>query len=641
MQNFAGLSFPDRLPLFSVVRRLAVYALVATGGAALFIWLHHLGNQLPYELAQQRFAEASVDVARENGAQRYFQGKRPLFINEFCELSVGVLAGGGGGTGQQRQPLVDAVLPKSFHRDADANWGYCQTLLQAAVDGREFKPNVMKTRYWWGSKALLAVALRHLSVWELHRSILLATYGAWLLLAVATALLGWRALLVASPTIVFGMTLSGIPYFADIANGLPTLWAVFAAGILALMLRQPKAAQLAPRFCFITGMVSSFLWLSDGHNSLAIALIGLVAWLGHERTKAGGETRRAFHCVLLYVAGFVACLVLGQAAKYAVFQQQHGSGIYIVNNFLASLSHRLDQAFVETWDSLQHGEAALVQACEDCGTRGWQKLPIARNFRGLPLLTPFSQEVHWLLNAFSAMALACGVGGAVWQARRGRRRLANNILWLVALALMALTQLFLPTDIGFRNDRFVFLLLAACWSCLAVAAVQLNRKGFSMLAGCLVGGLFVSIAAVDRVMEWRLDWRLDRTIANAHLVVQSGFDVYDDYDRLIYLKDDCEDAATEPRFFLHVRPVDRADLPEHRQKNSFDNLDFNFHEHGHRIGERCVAMRSLPDYDMHSVATGQYSKAGRIWSFEFTPRKQGSPKRRLPAPAGRGEEVRP
>ena len=598
--------------------RLAIYASAALAGTALFIWLHHLGNQIPYELAQQRFAEASEEVTRPGGAERYFQGRLPLFAWEFCEISVGVLAGAH--PDERSSPLVAAVLPKSFQRDPAART-YC-SVLQRAIDDQELAPSMMKTRYWWGSKALLSIALRRLSVWEAHQFILFATYGAWLLLAIAMALLGWRALLVASPTILFGMTLSGIPWFADIANGLPSLWTVLAASVLALLLRWPRTARWAPLFCFGTGMACAFLFQSDGHNSLAIALIGLVAWLGHERTAAGGETRRALRCILLAIAGFFVCIVLGQVAKHAVFQWQWGHGGNIANSILGGLSGRLDQAIAETLTPLTQGEAAFIQACAGCGEEGWQKLPIVRNFLGLPLLTPFRQEVHTLLNAFSVLALAGAAGGAVWQARRGRRKLANDILWLIALALLASTQFFFPNDIAFRSDRFVFLLLATCWSCLAIAALQLRRKFFSLLASCLAGGLLVSIAGFYLIAELWLDRTIAkahlRTIAKAHLVVQADFDLYHDYDRLIYLKDDCNDADIAPWFFLHVFPVDRADLPEHRQKYSFDNLDFPFQKYGTRYGERCIAMRPLPDYEVARLATGQYFSGEQIWLSEFS-----------------------
>ena len=611
--GLSNLRFSPR----AVGRRLAIYASAALAGTALFIWLHHLGNQIPYELAQQRFAEAFEEVAQPGGAERYFQGKRPLFAWEFCEISVAVLAGAH--PDGRSSPLAAAVLPKSFQwkrRGGDPL--HCSTL-QRATDGQEVAPNVMKTRYWWGNKAFFAIALHRLSVWEAHQFILFATYGAWLLLAIAMALLGWRALLVASPTILFGMTLSGIPRFADIANGPATLWTVLAASALALLLRWPRTARWAPLFCFGTGMTCAFLYQSDGHNSLAIALIGLVAWLGHERAAAGGERRRAFRCILLAIAGFFVCIALGQVAKSALVQWQGGNSSYIALNVPRTVSGRLDQAIRETLTPLTQGETAWIQSCAGCGEEGWQKLPIVRNFLGLVLLTPFRQEVHTLLNVFSALALAGAVGGAVWQAWRGRRKLANDILWLIALALLASTQFFFPNDIFFRSDRFVFLLLATCWSCLAIAALQLRRKFFSLLTGCLAGGLLISVVSFERTASY---W-LDRTIAKAHLVVRAEFDVYDDQDRLIYLKENCNDADIEPWFFLHLFPVDHADLPEHRQMHSFDNLDFHFEKYGSRYGERCAAMRPLPDYEIDRLATGQYFfGTDPIWVSKFSLRSR-------------------
>ena len=606
----------SRLSVLAVGRRLAIYAFVAAAGTALFIWLHHLGNQIPYELAQQRFAKAVAEVAQKDGAERYFQGQRPLLAMEFCELSVGVLAGAR--PDAHSNPLLDAVLPRSFIR----KFSHCSSL-QSAIEGQELEQlerGSMKSHYWWGNKALAAVALRHLSVWELHQFILFATYGAYLLLAAAMALLGWRALLVASPVIIFGMTLSGIPRFADLVNGPPTLWTVIAVSVLALLLRWPKTARLAPLFCFGTGMVSDFLYQSDGHNSLAIVLIGLVAWLGYERTNMSGATQRALRCTLLYISGFFICLALGQVAKYAVLQWQLGTGGYIFARVLEGLSYRLDQTVVETLGPLTQGEAAWVQACNGCGEEWWEKLPIVRDFRGFALLTPLGQGTYTMLNAFSALALTGAVGGAVWQAQRsGRRKLVKDVRWLIALVLLASTQFFLPNDIGLRNERFVFLLLAICWSCLAVAALQLNRKLFSVLAGCLALGMLISVTAFPHLAQF-----LERRgLAQAHLVGRADFDLYDDHDQLIYYKDDCGQADIGPRFFLHIFPVDRADLPEHRQSHSFDNLDFDFNRYGGRIGGGCVAKRSLPDYEIARVATGQFiPETGQIWRIEFKPRSK-------------------
>ena len=83
----------------------------------------------------------------------------------------------------------------------------------------------------------------------------------------------------------------------------------------------------------------------------------------------------------------------------------------------------------------------------------------------------------------------------------------------------------------------------------------------------------------------------------------------------MYIKKPCEKADTQPRFFLHVIPVDREDLPNDRKQYGFDNLDFNF---GDRFpsSSLCAAPQNLPDYEIARIVTGQFTSDGRIWSDE-------------------------
>ena len=60
------------------------------------------------------------------------------------------------------------------------------------------------------------------------------------------------------------------------------------------------------------------------------------------------------------------------------------------------------------------------------------------------------------------------------------------------------------------------------------------------------------------------------------------------------------------RFFLHLDPVDVGDLPDHRKRHGFDNLDFRFRNQALSLTERRVAVRELPDYAIARVRTGQY-----------------------------------
>ncbi len=99
-------------------------------------------------------------------------------------------------------------------------------------------------------------------------------------------------------------------------------------------------------------------------------------------------------------------------------------------------------------------------------------------------------------------------------------------------------------------------------------------------------------------------------------IVSSRFDVYRHEDRLTYLKEQCAETDTEPPFFLHLIPVDAADLPDHRRQYDFDNMDFHFDAYGFVDDGRCVATRRLPDYDIARIRTGQFTAEGQLWKGE-------------------------
>lgn len=597
------------------VGQVTVYVYTATLllGTALFFFLHYLGNQIPYDLVQQRFAiEIEADPQFKGGV---LSGRRDLGGD--CQIALAVLAGAH--RDAAHRPLVDAVLLKNFRREPPERWelwDLCAAHL-AAIAGKELIKGIEKTRYWWGPKALSAIALRFLSVSELYRLILVAGFGAWLLLAAAVAPMGWWALLAVSPIIVFGMAFSNIAGFADIAHGISYAWAVLAAALLALLLR-PVTARWAPWFCFVTGMTSSYLWFFDGHTTLALVLIGLVAWLGYERLGPSGEIRRAAGCVALYVAGFVLCFALGQVTKAVVHELTDGNFYLegeVTRNFFGQASFHWNRMLKEaTMGMMGSGSFSALEGCVSCQTGGsWRKLPMVREFRDFFLISPLDSLVTIVLMVFSVLAWASAAAVAIRQARHGRWKLARSILLLVALALLVLVQFLLPNDIDFRESRFVFLVLAMGWTCLVLAMMQLDRRGSSVLAVCLVGGLLAGAAAAKPVAGW---W-LDRTLATTRHIIQSDFDVYLDKDgnRLIYVRDECSGADFESGFYLHVFPVDFADLLSRRSRLSgYQQLDFRWEYFGVLTGGRCFLVRNIPDYDVAVIRTGQYHPdKGRIW----------------------------
>ena len=101
------------------------------------------------------------------------------------------------------------------------------------------------------------------------------------------------------------------------------------------------------------------------------------------------------------------------------------------------------------------------------------------------------------------------------------------------------------------------------------------------------------------------------------LVASSEFDIYLNENRLAFVKESCTPEDVKQTFFLHVVPSDENDLSTDRVQYGFDNLDFNFREHGILGGQLCAATRLLPNYDIDRIATGQYTEQGSIWTTEI------------------------
>ena len=128
-----------------------------------------------------------------------------------------------------------------------------------------------------------------------------------------------------------------------------------------------------------------------------------------------------------------------------------------------------------------------------------------------------------------------------------------------------------------------------------------------------------------RGLEWhawfRLDWDRLRAVREAALArapnARGAFDVHARNSELTYLRAPCTPEDVQPRFFLHVFP----DAPgaAFRDAGRFDNLDFDFAEHGALIDGGCVVLLTLPG-EAAWVRTGQFDPArGVIWQAEFGP----------------------
>ncbi len=559
------------------------YAAVALLATAFFFFLHYVGNSIPYELAQQRF-RAEFEAGRPDEGQA--RGYKDDY--EYCQISETVMAGAKWARG--RRAVDDAVVLRTFGRMPGGRMPgvdgrYCHELA-AAANGAEPVDLVLKPRYWWGSKALYAIALRYLSVHEIRELTLAATRAAYLLLAVVLVAFAPRTLPATAPLLVLGAFSSGLEYWADVANGTPYLWTVASAAVLAGLLRVRRSSGVfsgaVPVWCFAAGTVSSYLWLGDGHTFLAATWIGLLVWFGGGAPGAAERTRRAVSCIALYAAGFVACHGLGQIVKAVVWDYER------------------------MWGHWYRGVGKVVNASvADVSTEGHLSTYLESFYA---MAWPGWLPAGVFPTTAAASSLAVAAGFVVFRRRGGlggTRDPLRGVPWIVGLLAVNSLSFLIGEHYPYRTARFVFVPLALCCSCLILCVRATDWKLSSAVLG--------TVLVVSGSVSWYFDsfdaraaGRLIASVEDVRPFVSAGFDVRLDGDRLVYVKEDCRAEDVVAAFFLHLYPVDEADLPEHRRRHGFDNLDFAFEKYGVRGGGRCAAARDLPEYRIASIHTGQY-----------------------------------
>ena len=74
------------------------------------------------------------------------------------------------------------------------------------------------------------------------------------------------------------------------------------------------------------------------------------------------------------------------------------------------------------------------------------------------------------------------------------------------------------------------------------------------------------------------------------------------------------------RFLLSVFPVSTDDLPPESRGVGHESLNFDFDSHGAIFDGRCVILRTLPDYPIAAVETGQWVPGGdKLWTANRIP----------------------
>ena len=571
---------------------LALYAAVAIVGTAFFFFLHHLGNQLPYPLAEQRFAAAEHRDSSHVRPGNLFNGP---YV--YCEISLTILK-----MAERRAAGENAFFDAVALKTLGPGGAPCSRL-KAALKGVEQEETAFKARYWWGARALFAIALRHFSAAEVRELIEACTYAAYALLALSLLLLSPRTLLVVSPLVLYGCFFSGIRYFSDVVNGAPSLWAVLSASVVALLMRRqalrPQAPLAAVRlFCFCTGMVSCFMWLGEGHAFLAITLIGLVTYFGGRHLGRPAAASDAISCVSLYLVGFAVCYALGFVVKAAV----------------------VDGAWNEFWSQVLYVFSIVVEKAPSLMDTWRQYLGIF-HFMAMGKRYVLVGELLAFCSLFALVAsitfvvlqIFGRIGGAKAAATAGDRcpsaggrfKPSLDILWILGLLLANVPNFAVSDDIPARSASFLFVPFGLSASGLILVVLKLNRRGVSVL----FGSLFACAAALLLCLRVEENFFVSK-IEGSDPIVYSAFDLYLFDEELVYVKDRCADREVDGRFYLDVLPRRVEDLSGDPWRRGYEEMDFTFasryYSYQHAIRNRkCILVRPLPDYDVSCIQASQ------------------------------------
>ena len=113
----------------------------------------------------------------------------------------------------------------------------------------------------------------------------------------------------------------------------------------------------------------------------------------------------------------------------------------------------------------------------------------------------------------------------------------------------------------------------------------------------------------------------DDVAANGDPLARAAFDIYAYDGALYYLSADCPPPAPNrdaALIFLHITPVDPADLPADSREIGFENLDFWLGKPAAFFDGKCIHRQPLPDYAIERIRTGQFvSGKGAIWRADI------------------------
>ena len=518
----------NRNRIFGIFAR---YGGILCAGFIVFTLLHIVGNGLPYGVAQARFAVAFErdNLSVEGYAHEHdFQSVHNLRGEEqFIECQIGrTILGDSQKTTDSRGIIGDAFVQKHARPAAmtsvRSTGEQCAALRGLAVGNEPPAVELAKTRYLWGFKAIYAILLRGLSVFQIRETLKALTYFIYLVLAVMLMRVSGRLFWLLSPVIAFGFLFSGIQFYSTVGNALGYLWAlvtaIIAAGYLLYLKREvpvgtnagagawrglvwfrategERAGKIDYKYIiFACGMGSVYVWFLDGHLHLLLPLVISITYFGSGYALNYSMRERfrfSLESIKLFGAGFVSMYFVHMLAKATVvgwktvFVDYLWAGIVgkIVSKwerFISGIEHLLTNAqntparqwVLHTGEGHGGGEAVL-EAHSSLGS-GLNVLirlfgGLFRNYREIGLWGIRGLEVVMITGTVLAFLTALTVLGVL---RRRQGRWSGELALLLAFAAVGILPPFVHDNI-FQAARFMF--IPCAYSAVAVIWVWQNR----------------------------------------------------------------------------------------------------------------------------------------------------------------------
>lgn len=316
----------------------AGYVVILAILTAVFLCLQILGNQLPRDLAIDRFRTA---FERDNLSEHEYpyQHKGVSSVHALagvdhyieCEYALAIIADSHSIGGDAHHLMKRAIAPQYAYTDIVGSYysNQCGSLQSIVVDRKPYRLHLYKTQYQHGSNAVYAILLRFLPVFAIRELIKLFTYFAYAIFMLVAFHFSKRLFLFLLPTIVLGFFLSGIQYFSTVGNGLQYLWTIlFSTALIVYLFRTQQHEYFTKGYLgwivFAAGMISNYLWFLDGHLHLLIPLMMTIVYFGSARQghRVGKRYQYAAIAVVLFATGFLSSSMVNQIMKVMVLDWQ-------------------------------------------------------------------------------------------------------------------------------------------------------------------------------------------------------------------------------------------------------------------------------------------------------------------------------